>query len=261
LKASKGLFSQAIVESNITWGDSAPRARAETDGQALAVRAGASATATLAELKAIPANKLAAANRGALFPIVDGRLMTESSVQAMANKHTVDVPLLVGSNSWEAWLNQSLKRQAATDWTDSQGGAPARFIAAKSADGKPAWLYFFSYVPTEKRSPDNMGAPHAGEIYYVYNGQLSAMMSTPNPANPVSGPAKPSDEDKAMAALVHTCWVSFAKSGTPKCGQTAWPRYDAKTDQLMEFGASSGVRTNFRKAAMDAAQQAEPAAR
>jgi hypothetical protein len=29
----------------------------------------------------------------------------------------------------------------------------------------------------------------------------------------------------------------------------------------MEFGASSGVRTNFRKAALDAAQQAEPAAR
>ena len=261
LKASKGLFSQAIVESNITWGDSAPLSKAESDGAALALRAGASPTATLAELKAIPANKLTAANRGALFPIVDGRLMTESSVQAMANKHTVDVPLLVGSNSWEAWLNQSLKGQAATDWTNSQGGAPARFIAAKSADGKPAWLYFFSYVPTEKRSPENMGAPHAGEIYYVYNGQLSPMMSTPNPANPVSGPAKPSDEDRAMAAMVHACWVSFAKTGAPKCGQAAWPRYDAKSDQLMEFGTSSGVRTNFRKTEMDAAQQAESAAR
>src|SRR5438445_475460 len=35
LKASKGLFSQAIVESNITWGDSAPLSKAEADGAAL----------------------------------------------------------------------------------------------------------------------------------------------------------------------------------------------------------------------------------
>ena len=257
LKAARGLFSQAIVESNITWGDSAPLAKAEADGQALAVRAGASPTATLADLKAIPADKLSAAQSDALFPIVDGRLMTETSLQAMARKHTVDVPMIVGSNSWEAWLNQRLKGQAATDWTNSQGGAPARFIAAKSADGKPAWLYFFSYVPTERRSPDNQGAPHAGEIYYVFNGQLAPMMSTPNPANPVSGPAVASAEDKAMAATVHACWVAFAKTGTPSCGTVAWPRYDAMTDQLMEFGSPAGVRTNFRKAALDAAQASE----
>ena len=216
LKAARGLFSQAIVESNITWGASPPLAMAEADGQALAAKAGAAAGATLAELKAIPAEKLSAAQQGALFPIVDGRLMTESSLQAMANKHTVDVPLIVGSNSWEAWLDQSAKGQAAVDWTNSRAGAPARFIAAKSADGKPAWLYFFSYVPTEKRSPDNPGAPHAGEIYYVFNGQLAGPMSTPNPNNPVAGPAKPSDEDKAMAATMHACWVAFAKTGSPR---------------------------------------------
>ncbi|THD81743.1 MAG: carboxylesterase family protein [Phenylobacterium sp.] len=261
LKGARGLFNQAIVESNITWGDSPPLAKAEADGQALAIRAGASPTAALAELKAIPAEKLVAAQEGALFPIVDGRLMTESSLQAMANRHTVDVPLIVGSNSWEAWLHQSMKGQAAVDWTNTEGGAPARFIAAKSADGKPSWLYFFSYVATEKRSPEAQGAPHAGELYYVFNGQLRPPLSTPNPANPVAGPAHPSDEDRAMAATVHACWVSFAKTGAPRCGATAWPRYDPRTDQLMEFGSPSGVRTNFRKAALDAAQAAQPGAR
>jgi para-nitrobenzyl esterase len=260
LKAARGLFSQAIVESNITWGDSAPLAKAEADGQALATRAGVGAEATLAELKAVPAEKLVAAQQGALFSIVDGRLMTESALQAMARKHTVDVPLIVGSNSWEAWLNQRLKGEAAVDWTNSQGGAPARFIAAKSADGKPSWLYFFSYVATEKRSPDYPGAPHAGEIYYVYNGELSPMMSTPNPANPVSGPPNPSDEDRTMATTMHACWVSFAKTGTPKCGTEEWPKYDPKSDRLMEFGAPSGVRTNFRKDALDRAQSAQSGA-
>ena len=27
-----------------------------------------------------------------------------------------------------------------------------------------------------------------------------------------------SDEDKAMATLMHACWVSFAKTSAPKCG-------------------------------------------
>ena len=261
LKDARGLFSQVILESNITWGDSPPLAKAEIDGQALATKAGAAPGATLADLKALPAEALVAAQPGALFPIVDGHLMTETSLQAMARKHTIDVPMIVGSNSWEAWLNQRLKGQDAVDWTNSQGGAPARFIAAKSADGKPAWLYFFSYVPTEKRSPDYPGTPHAGEIYYVFNRQLSPIMSTPNPANPIPGPVSPSDEDKAMAMTVHACWVSFARTGAPQCGTEPWPKYDPKTDQLMEFGSPAGVRTNFRKAALDTAQAAEADAR
>jgi para-nitrobenzyl esterase len=227
-----------------------------------AARAGATPTATLAELKAMPADKLVAATRGAAFPIVDGRFMTESSLSAMANKRTVDVPLMVGSNSWEAWLAQQLTGQASTDWTNSQGGAPARFIAAKSADGKPAWLYFFSYVPTEKRTPDNRGAPHAAEIYYVFGGQMGPQLATPNPANPISGPANPSAEDKAMMALMHSCWAAFAKTGEPKCaGGAPWPKYDPASDKLMEFGSPVAVQTNFRKAALDAAQTAQAGAR
>jgi para-nitrobenzyl esterase len=73
--------------------------------------------------------------------------------------------------------------------------------------------------------------------------------------------AKASDEDKAMAATMHACWVSFAKTGPPKCGTAAWPKHDPRTDQLMDFGSPSAVRTGFRKAALDAAQAAEPAAR
>jgi para-nitrobenzyl esterase len=260
LKASRGLFSQAIIESNISWGDSAPLAKAEADGRELVSKAGVAPAATLAELKAIPADKLVAAQQGALFPIVDGRFMTETSLQAMAAKRTADVPLIVGTNSWEAWLDRTKKGQAAVDWTNTLAGAPARFIAAKSADGKPAWLYFFSYVPTEKRRPDNPGTPHAGEIYYVFDAQLGAII-TPNPNNPVAGPANPSAEDKAMAGLVHGCWAAFAKTGRPACGSQPWPTYDPKTDQLMEFSSPSGVRTHFRKTELDAAQAAEPGAK
>ena len=85
LKSSKGLFNQAILQSNITWGVSDPLDKAEADGKALAVRAGATDTATLADLRAIPAAKLVEAANGAKFPMIDGRFMTESSISAMAN--------------------------------------------------------------------------------------------------------------------------------------------------------------------------------
>lgn len=263
LKSSKGLFSQAILESNITWGDSASLADMEKDGSALVGRAGAAATATLADLRAIPAMKLVDAANGARFPIVDGRFMTETSLSAVANKHTLDVPLIVGSNSYEASLARQLQGQAATDWTNSQAGAPARFIASKSADGKPSWLYFFSYVATERRTPDSMGAAHAAEISYVFGGQMRPAGAPPAAAgSALAAPPTPSDEDKAMAALMHSCWVAFAKTGAPTCASgPAWPAYSPATDQLMEFGSPSGVRTNFRKEALDVATTAEPGAR
>ncbi len=263
LKSSKGLFQQAILESNITWGVSAPLADAEKDGKALVTRAGAAETATLADLRTIPAMKLVEAAAGARFPIVDGRYMTETSLSAVANKRTMDIPLIVGSNSYEASLASQLKGSAATDWTNSQAGAPARFIAAKSADGKPSWLYFFSYVPTARRTPESMGAAHATEISFVFGGQMRAAGAPPPaPGSALALPPEPTDEDKAMATLMHSCWVGFAKTGAPACASgPAWPAYTPANDQLMEFGSPSGVRTNFRKEELDKHTAAEPAAR
>jgi len=40
-------------------------------------------------------------------------------------------------------------------------------------------------------------------------------------------------------------------TGAPKCGSQAWPAYSPASDHLMEFGATSGVRTHFRKAQLD----------
>ena len=61
-------------------------------------------------------------------------------------------------------------------------------------------------------------------------------------------------KDLEVAALMHACWVSFAKTGVPKCGTEPWPAYAPAKDQLMEFGALSGVRTGFRKGQLDAQQ-------
>jgi para-nitrobenzyl esterase len=172
------------------------------------------------------------------------------------------VPLIVGTNSFEASLIARGEKdpQKQTDWTNAQAGAPARFIATKTAAGQPTWLYFFSYVATERRATAP-GAAHATEIQYVFGGQMRPA-GAPAPAGALATAPTQSDEDKAMATLMHSCWVAFAKTGAPKCASGPdWPKFDPKKPQLMEFGSPSGVRDDFRKAELDAATAAEPGAK
>ena len=249
---AKCLFHKAIVQSGGGW--SAPRTLAEAQaiGVAALAKAGAPIEATATQLRAIPFERLVALG-GDYGPAQDGHLMTLTPAQALAAGHAADVPLIIGWNSGEdsvafgGLLGPAEQLRSPADraaFTDRVFGAPARWVAGKAAGGKPAWLYHFSYVGSRFR-PQMTTATHAAEIQYVweYWGRRTPMSVV-------------SDEDRAMATLMHGCWVSFARTGTPDCGPTPWPAYDAKTDRLMEFGASSGVRNGFRKSELDAQQAA-----
>jgi len=261
--AAKGLYQKAIVESGLGWFEPSTLAAKEKTYATSVEKAGITAS-TADELRAVPWEKINAIP-GNYGPFTDGRLLTETPTQALAAGRFADVPLIIGFNSGEDSLMGAgpvagrmgpitepvravYKDEAATGddaitraiFNDKVFGAPARWIAAEAAPGKPAWLYHFSYVATRMR-PGVKSAAHAAEIPYVweYWGRRTPMSVV-------------SDEDKAVAALMHACWVSFAKAGAPRCGREAWPAYGAKADTLMEFGSSSGVRTNFRKAQYDA---------
>jgi para-nitrobenzyl esterase len=266
--AARGLYQKAIVESGAGWFQPKTLAAKEAEGAALLEKAGLTG-ASAADLRAIPVEKLVPLN-GDYQPFTDGRLMTETASQALVRGGFADVPLIVGSNSGEdslmgpapaspravamvpAALRGVYKEEAAAGddtlvravFTDRIMGGPARWVAARTAPGKPSWLYYFSYVGSRFR-PAMTRAGHAAEIQYVweYWGRRTPMSEV-------------SEEDKQMATLMHACWVSFAKTGAPKCGSQAWPAYDPAKDQLMEFGASSGVRTNFRKVQLDSQEAA-----
>jgi para-nitrobenzyl esterase len=124
-------------------------------------------------------------------------------------------------------------------FTDRIMGGAARWTAAKASGGKPAWLYYFSYVGS-RFPPSKTRASHADEIQYVWD--YWGRRTPPSMVNA---------KDEAMAKLMHACWVSFARTSMPQCGTEAWPAYDPAEDQLMEFGATSGVRTHLRKAQLD----------
>jgi len=263
--AAKGLYRKAIVESGAGW--FAPTTLAKQEQAGVAALSGlAPATATAADLRAIPAEKLVGL-RFDYQPFVDGKLMTETASQALARGRFDDVPLIIGSNSGEDSLmgpgpipaaraavfatpaaKAVYKDEAAAGdeavaravFTDRVMGGPARWVAAKAAPGKPAWLYHFSYVGSRFR-PAKTRASHADEIQYVFE-----YWGRRTPLSEVS------DEDKRMASLMHACWVAFAKTGAPKCGSEPWPAYSGQADQLMEFGQTPGVRTHLRKAQLDA---------
>jgi para-nitrobenzyl esterase len=277
--AARGLFAKATVQSGGGWSEPVTLAAAEAKGVALAQSLGLPADATADQLRALPADKLIAAGMtsGGVGPIVDGRLVTETATQAFAKGHQAPVPLIIGSNSDEASLlapsSYAAYLAAQSDATkaaypdlapdpakdpaalaraifdDEAMGAPARWIAARASAKAPAWLYYFSYVRVVRRGKIP-GANHTSENPYVFDTQ----MIIPNYADQIT------DEDRAEAAKMHSCWVSFARTGAPTCdGMPAWPAYTPASDQLMEFGLGNGVREQFRKAQRDAveAQKAE----
>ena len=262
--SANGLYAKAIVESGGGWFPPTNLTMREADGVKASKALGLE-NATAAQLRAVPAQDLIAKVGGNFGPFVDGKLMTMTASQAFAAGKAADVPLIIGSNSgedslmglWNPAMAATIPAAARSVYaeeaavgdealaravfTDRIMGAPARWTAAKAAGGKPAWLYHFSYVGSRFR-PAVTHAFHAAEIQYVFEywGRRTPMSMV-------------SEDDKAMAALMHSCWVAFAKTSAPACATgPAWPTYTSASDQLMEFGASSGIRTNFRKSRLDA---------
>jgi para-nitrobenzyl esterase len=271
--SAQGLFAKAIVESAPAWAALQTLSKREAQDDALIRSAGAPPNATLAQLRAIPMAKLIELNSFRGGPAIDGRLILEATAEAFSYGHYDHVPLIIGSNSFEASLMMTLgiqpaaalaatppslktayadiaddKARAEVLFTDGVMGAPARWIAAK-ASRSPSYLYHFAYVPEAERGKVT-GAGHAAEIPFVFEswGSLGA----------IGGGLNPTPADLAMTNQLHGCWISFAKSGAPVCpGGPAWPGYRSKDDQLMVFDIDTKVEDHFRKAHYDAQEASQ----
>jgi para-nitrobenzyl esterase len=262
--AAQGLYAKAIVESGGGWEAEKSLGEEEQAGVSLT---GLAADATPEALRAVPVETLlnAPLSLAGSGPFVDGRFITTSVTRAFAEGREARVPMIIGSNSYEASLMKLFKIPASAiasrlpaaartlypgddqqvadaAFTDSVMGAPARWIAAKASAQAPAWLYHFSYVAQARRGSDP-GAPHGGEILFVFGGwpQMISSFAT--------------DQDRAMERLVHGCWTSFAQTGAPHCDGLDWPSYSPTSDRWMEFSQTSGAAPVSRKAQYDMLQQ------
>jgi para-nitrobenzyl esterase len=243
--------------------------------------------AALAKLRALSAEEVlrgAPAQPGVRVPsyettpILDGKLVTETAETAYKAKRQPRIPLMVGSNSadtagnrvrattkeqlfarfgqWSAQAKAAYDPDGSTDLAtlvsranDDFGQAePARFAAnAFAANGSPVYRYRFSYVQTAMRERMRAGAPHGGEIGFVFGTLTARPGSTLSP------------EDQAVSRMAQSYWVNFAKTGDPNgAGLPAWPRHDPAKDLIFDFhpDGSAGTIPDSRKARLDVMQLA-----
>lgn len=270
VNAARGLFAQAVVESGGGWRKTPTR-----EGMTGKIRAGfaavgldADADADADSLRAIPVAKLIQAesvDRQLGFgPFLDGVSVTEDPSAVFRAGKQAAVPLLIGSNTWEASLMRALPANAKTQkladsaavkrlyqgeaqgavavqqhlFNDVVMAAPARWVAREQSKRAPTWLYRFGYVRTAHR--DSMpGAPHGGELPYVFD--------TLEQSDVGKGGAL-SAQDIAMASAVADCWAAFVRSGKPECALGAWQRYAAASDNTMDIGTEHSAEVSHLRA-------------
>ncbi len=260
---------------------------AETIGMNFARSMGIEGTdqAALASLRALSAEQVlrggpqgADAPRIETTPILDGRLVTETAESAYKAGREAPVPLMLGSNTgdtagrrinattkeqlfarfgrWSAQANAAYDPDGTGDFAtllarannDFGQAEPARFAAnAFAAKGLHVYLYRFGYVQSAMRDRFKDGAPHGGEIGFVFDTLTAPPGSTLTPG------------DQAVARMAHAYWVNFARTGDPNgTGLPAWPRHDPGKDVIFQFrrDGSAGAGPDPWKARLDVTQLA-----
>lgn len=276
--AARGLFAHAIVASGGGRDDWPDLPSAEAKGEAFAKHRNA---ANLAALRALPAkdvlggvtlmNKEDARYSG---PITDGVIVTGRADAIFAAGEAAPVPYIVGANSDElGMIPPAMRRMASTAMSapirkdearvrEAYGGAeayerhiasdvvfvePARALALRHArSGAPTYLYSFGYVAVSARAP-GQGAGHATDVPYQFD-QIGAAIAAPDAA------------DEAIADLVASYWVNFARTGDPNGpGLPVWPRLDPAAPGLLAIGPDKASPASADRASIVAIAAARDA--
>ncbi len=210
---AKGLFEKAIFQSTGSLPTpGTPLAVAEARGEASAKALGLP-DATAQQLRALPAERFLS-DRAAGFglrTIIDGAVKPASIMDVFEAGQENDVLLMLGTNSDEGRL------------------AGTQRVADLAEDGAPVFQYFFDYVPEALRERDPNGAPHAGELPFVFDTLATYQLL----------PQGPTAEDSRVASLVHSCWVAFAKADLDAtrldCAGFAWPARSETNDHAVAW--------------------------
>ena len=278
--AARGLFHKAIAESSFARGKNPTLPDAEQNGRRFAAAQGvtgdgADAAAALRKLAAEAINAPYGGGERS-GPMIDGRILTQSPIEAFAKGEQAHVPYIIGGNSNEAggrpdtpkdpeaamarfgpdrdkvvalYGGGDLRRIAAAAATDTMVGEPDRYMARRmQAAGAPAFVYHFSYVPPSMRAAA-CGAFHGAEVSYVFDNLPTEAVSAAGYSAPAAGP-----EDRAISTAMIAYWSAFAKTGDP--GSAGGPRWPRISDGTLEFGIDGvQARPAFHKDRLDWAEQ------
>jgi para-nitrobenzyl esterase len=237
-----------------------------------------SSQSILKTLRVIPAEellRLKSSDAQTVRPMVDGYVLPQDIASIFAQGKQNDVPLIVGYNADEgttlAPQGANLKAMMFTGgvyqrygsqadaflkiypagsdeqavssfysaFRDQQFGWEMRTWArmATNTGRQPAYMYYFSRRPPGPQSA-RLRAFHASEIAYVFGTFV--------------WPFPWEDTDKKLSNAMTSYWVNFATTGNPNgASLTKWPVYNAKDDQVLEFGDQIAVLSEVNKAGLD----------
>ncbi len=272
-----GLFSAALVQSGAC--TLPPPAQVEAESADLLEAAGCADAACLREktpealLRARPLSVSVAGRSAGLQPTIDGHVLTEQPLAAIAAGRHNRVPTVIGANADETaqatppiateaeyerlvrallgpFAGAALARYRAADYpspreayirlsTDAKFVCPARAAArALVAGGSPTWRYFFTHRLENVRR--DAYAFHGLELFFVFDKLASRVY-------------RPSAAERALAATIGGYWGALAAHGDPNDeGAPAWPAYDAETEiSLVLDGAGVTTEAGIRSEACD----------
>jgi para-nitrobenzyl esterase len=271
---ARGLFQKAIGESGGAFGSvlfmpalatKAPRDQKWADS--LGVK-------SLAELRALPAEKIIeAATRqgvGSFAPVVDGRFVPESIPDIYAADKQAHLPTIIGWNrderagtlskgmtveKWKAFANEHYPKRAEEFLAAFPGNSDAEAVRSADAYTTDGFIALGTWEWCEAQAKTG-GAP-----VYRYRFELPA---TPSDMHPEGKYAWHSDEleyvfgtldvrhgaawrseDRTLSAQMMDYWTNFARTGDPNGkGLPHWPRYDTEKKMIHLDGTiSSGPDT------------------
>ncbi len=147
--------------------------------------------------------------------IIDGWIVPEDLSITFAQGKQNPVDVIVGSNK-----DEHLAMGGSVAFRDTLMWSMRLFAERQTAIGKHAYWYFFTHEPPVEPGVRDLKATHAAEIPYVFE-TLSAPRSIPDTSSPRLAAA--SEKDQAMADMISSYWVNFAKTGDPNGGKLpAW---------------------------------------
>ena len=121
--------------------------------------------------------------------------------------------------------------------------------------GRSSYLYLFNHAPTIPEYGQSLGAFHASEIGYIFGNRMFAGTNTADEPSEFGSDTPGgawTDADQVVMDMMQQYWLNFAKSGDPNGpGLPNWPKYDSKSDQLLEIKEKSTVVSKHKTKKLD----------